>query len=71
MVANDLLHQVNAALNVNVHVYSKNPESRYVFVNMKIYREGDQLLEGPQLEEITQDGVVLSFRGERFRVLAP
>ena len=64
------MHQVNAALNVNVHVYNKNPESRYVFVNMKIYREGDQLLEGPQLEEITQDGVVLSFRGERFQVLA-
>jgi general secretion pathway protein B len=70
MVANDLLQQINAALAVNVHVYSENPENRYVFVNMKIYRVGDQLLEGPKLEEITKEGVVLSFRGERFRVLA-
>ena len=70
LVEDDLFRQINADLKVNVHVYSKNPEGRFVFMNMKIYREGDRLLEGPQLEEITQDGVVLSFRGERFRVPA-
>lgn len=70
LVEDELFHQINNDLKVNVHVYNKIPEKRFVFMNMKIYHEGDQLLEGPQLEEITQDGVVLSFRGERFRVPA-
>ena len=70
LVADDLYHQINADLDVNVHVYSKNREKSFVFLNMKIYHEGDQLLEGPRIEQITQDGVILSFRGERFRVPA-
>ena len=70
LVADDLYHQINADLDVNVHVYSKNHEERFVFLNMKIYHEGDQLLEGPRIEQITQNGVILSFRGERFRVPA-
>jgi len=70
LVSDDLFHQINADLDVNVHVYSKNREKSFVFLNMKIYHEGDQLLEGPRIEQITQDGVILSFRGERFRVPA-
>ena len=70
LVADALYHQINADLDVNVHVYSKNREKSFVFLNMKIYHEGDQLLEGPRIEQITQDGVILSFRGERFRVPA-
>jgi hypothetical protein len=70
LVAGDLYRQINADLRVNVHVYSKSQEERFVLLNMKLYHEGDQLREGPLLEEITQDGVVLSLRGERFRVPA-
>lgn len=70
LVDDDLYRKVNGDLDVNVHVFSKIPGDRFVFLNMKIYREGDQLLEGPRLEEITQDGVILSLGGERFRVPA-
>ena len=70
LVEDDLYRQINAELKVKVHVYNKKPEKRFVYLNRTLYHEGDQLLEGPQLEEITQDGVILSFRGERFRVPA-
>ena len=70
LVSPETYRSINARLNVDVHVYSKVREKRFVFVNMKIYHEGDQLLEGPELEKITPDGVVLSYRGERFRVPA-
>jgi general secretion pathway protein B len=70
LVDDELYRKVNGDLDVNVHVYSKIPEERFVFLNMKIYREGDRLLEGPRLEQITQDGVILSLGGERFRVPA-
>ena len=33
---------------------------------MSKYREKDRLAEGPSLEEITRDGVVLDYRGTRF-----
>ena len=42
------------------------PAERFVFINMRKYGEGAQLPEGPRVEEITQDGVVLSQAGQRF-----
>jgi len=42
------------------------PAERFVFVNMRKYVEGQTLAEGPTLEEITTDGVVLNHRGTRF-----
>jgi hypothetical protein len=37
---------------------------------MKKYHQGQQLQEGPRLDEITADGVILSLRGEKFRLQA-
>ena len=70
LVSDELYREVNSALEVNVHVYNKSPDKRFVFLNMNIYREGDRLREDLQVEEITQDGVILSLRGQRFRVPA-
>jgi len=53
-------------LHVDIHVYSERPEDRFVFINMTRYREGSQLSEGPLLDEITSDGVVLSYQGRTF-----
>lgn len=53
-------------LRLDLHVYADDPQSRFVFLNMRRMREGDALPEGVQLESITADGAVLSYRGTRF-----
>jgi general secretion pathway protein B len=53
-------------LRLELHVYSNRPAERFAFINSRKYREGDTLAEGPQLEEITPEGVVLNQRGSRF-----
>lgn len=53
-------------LRLDMHVYSPDPASRIVFINMGKYREGDRLEEGPTVEEITETGVILSDQGSRF-----
>jgi general secretion pathway protein B len=56
------------ALNLDLHVYSTKPAERMVFVNSHKYREGDTLQEGPVVEQITADGAVLSYGGNRFKL---
>lgn len=65
-----LLGQLGAGLRLDVHVYADRPEERFVLINLQKYREGDRLAEGPTLEEVTPDGAVMSFEGERFRITA-
>jgi general secretion pathway protein B len=67
-VSSQLFQQINSGLRLDVHVYSKLPEERFVLINMQRYREGEQLQEGPVVDEITPSEVILSFRGQRFRV---
>lgn len=63
-----VFEQLNHSLHLDVHVYSDQPQHRFVLLNLRKYHEGDELQEGPRLDEITPEGVILSFRGERFRV---
>jgi general secretion pathway protein B len=53
-------------LHLDVHVYSTNPAERFVYVNMRKYHEGARLQEGPTVERIRRDGVVLNYQGLRF-----
>ena len=53
-------------LAMNAHVYSSTPGRGFVMINGSRYREGDNLNEGPLLEQIRKDGIVLDYRGERF-----
>jgi general secretion pathway protein B len=53
-------------LNIDLHVYSPDPAQRFVVVNGQRLREGEALREGPTLERITADGVVLNHQGTRF-----
>jgi general secretion pathway protein B len=39
---------------------------RFIFINMKKYQEGDNLAEGPAVDEITSTGAILSYRGMQF-----
>ena len=53
-------------LHLDIHVYSGQPEERFVFVNMSKYKENATLSEGPVVREITPEGVVLSYQGTTF-----
>lgn len=53
-------------LHVDLHVYSDVPADRFVFINMKQYREDARLTEGPRLVEITPEGVILDYAGSSF-----
>ena len=67
-ISSQLFQQINSSLHLDVHVYSELPEQRFVLINMRKYNEGGQLQEGPVVDEITPSDVILSFRGQRFRV---
>ena len=69
------IHEVTAnglvnvgELHVDIHVFAENAADRFVFINMAKYSEGARLAEGPLVEEITPDGVVLSHSGTTFLV---
>jgi general secretion pathway protein B len=53
-------------LHLDVHVYATRPADRFVYVNMRKYHEGATLQEGPTVERIRRDGVVLNYQGLRF-----
>jgi general secretion pathway protein B len=53
-------------LHLDVHVYATRAADRFVYVNMRKYHEGGTLQEGPTVERIRRDGVVLSYGGLRF-----
>ncbi|HET9862341.1 MAG TPA: general secretion pathway protein GspB [Steroidobacteraceae bacterium] len=53
-------------LRLDMHVYADSPADRFVFINMHKLREGDSTPEGVRVDEITRNGVELSYRGKQF-----
>jgi general secretion pathway protein B len=53
-------------LHLDVHVYATKAADRFVYINMRKYHEGGKLQEGPVVERIRRDGVVLNYQGLRF-----
>ena len=56
------------ALSLDIHAYSPDADKRFVVVNGRRYREGDQLGEGPVLETVTANGAILRQGAQRFRL---
>jgi general secretion pathway protein B len=54
------------SLHLDIHVYSTKPAERFVFINMVRHREKSRLAEGPVVQEITPEGVILDYSGTRF-----
>lgn len=54
-------------MTISVHAYSGNPEARPVGIGSRILREGDYVVPGLKLEQITPDGMVFGYKGFRFR----
>jgi general secretion pathway protein B len=57
-------------LHLDLHIYSDDPARRAVFVNGDKYREGDQIGNGPRVQEIVPEGAVLD-DGFQLFLLAP
>ncbi len=55
-------------LHLDIHVFAAKPAERFVFINNRKYREGATLQEGPTVERITRDGVILSYQNLRFSI---
>jgi general secretion pathway protein B len=53
-------------LHLDIHVYSEQSAERFVFINMKKYRENETLAEGPTVRQIAPEGVILEHRGTAF-----
>jgi general secretion pathway protein B len=53
-------------MHLDIHVYSGTPAERFVFINMRRYNEGEATQEGPRVERITRDGVIMDYQGQRF-----
>ena len=53
-------------LHMDVHGYAVKPADRFVVINLKQYRIGDTVADGPVLKDIVPQGAVLEFRGVTF-----
>ena len=66
-LAEDLKHDRKVAVKVlRPELAAVLGAERFVVVNGRRYQEGATLQEGPTLERITPDGVILNHRGLRF-----
>ena len=53
-------------LHIDIHVYSEMPNERFVFINMRKYKEGEVLIYGPNIQTITAEGVILNYKNINF-----
>lgn len=58
------------ALQLLLLAYDDLPANRYVLLNARRLREGDEVADGIRVETIVPSGVVLNARGRRFVLLA-
>lgn len=53
-------------IDISAHVYSSNPLQRSIVINNNFLEEGEYILDGLILYEITPDGAIFSFQGTVF-----
>ncbi len=58
-------------LNINVFVYAEEPENRFVIIDMKKYRTGEETDTGLKIKEINKENLILIFNNRRFQVKRP
>lgn len=54
-------------MTISVHAYSVNPANRLVGINNRMLREGEYLVPGLKLEQITPDGMIFGYKEYSFR----
>jgi len=61
------IQQELPAMTISVHAYSGKPADRLVGINNRLQREGEYVVPGLKLEQITPDGMIFSYKGYSFR----
>jgi general secretion pathway protein B len=61
------LQQELPPMTISVHAYSGRPGDRLVGINNRMLREGDYVVPGLKLEQITPEGMVFGYKGYSFR----
>jgi general secretion pathway protein B len=61
------LQQELPPMTISVHAYSGRPADRLVGINNRMLREGDSVVPGLKLEQITPEGMVFGYKGYSFR----
>lgn len=61
------IQQELAPMSISVHAYSDKAGERLVGINNRLLHEGAEVAPGLKLEQITPDGMILSYKGYRFR----
>lgn len=56
------------AMTFSFHVYSPNSQQRTIIINNRRMREGEEISAGVQLQEITEDGVILNYDKHRIHI---
>lgn len=54
-------------MSISVHAYSGIAAQRLVGINNRLLHEGDEVVPGLKLEQITPNGMILSYKGYSFR----
>lgn len=54
-------------MSISVHAYSGKAGERLVGINSRLLHEGEDVAPGLRLEQITPDGMILSYKGYSFR----
>lgn len=62
-----LIRQELPTMKIQVHAYSSKPKDRLVSINDRILKEGDSLIPGLRLVQITPDGLIFSHKEYRFK----
>jgi general secretion pathway protein B len=58
-------------VNINVFVYAKDPDERFVIINMKKYRTGQKIADELEVAEIKSDSLVLRHNNITFQIKRP
>ena len=58
-------------LTINIHVYSPVPEQCVLYINNRSYRVGESVAPGLRLERIVEDGAILRYAGQDFKLPRP
>jgi len=58
-------------VSIHGHMFSADPAESFILVGGRIYHEGERLPDGVAIVRIDQDGALLDYRGQRFRVNGP
>lgn len=53
-------------MKVDAHFFTTVPGRSFVMINLSKYKAGERLAEGPVVDDIAADGVILSYQGRRF-----